>query len=340
MKKRHVNIPIFIPHLGCPNRCVFCNQRTISGVCLFQPEDVREQIERVLDTLSPDVTCEIAYFGGSFTGIPREDMIALLNLAEEYVKAGRVSGIRMSTRPDFINEEIVDILDRYTVSAVELGIQSFSDLVLQASRRGHTAEDSRYAMTLLRERGYRVVGQMMIGLPEATLEDELLCARKICELGAAGTRIYPTLVFRGTELYERMMGGEYTPLTVEEAARRSATCLRVFLEHDVECLRIGLCESENLHSEDTFAAGPNHPAMGELVRGEVYYEAIRSAIAAYSGNTQNGLLIQVPRGDLSVAIGHNGRNKQQLREEFSISPIKFIEKDNRKRYHIVLQQID
>ncbi len=340
MRKRHANIPIFIPHLGCPNRCVFCNQRTISGVCSFQAEDVRGQIEAALATISPGTECEIAYFGGSFTAIPREDMVFLLNLAEEYVKVGRVSGIRMSTRPDCIREEILDILDGYTISAVELGIQSFSDSVLTASRRGHTAEDSRRAMTLLRQGGYAVVGQMMVGLPGATMEDEVECARRISELGATAARIYPTLVFRDTELYRQMTAGKYTPLSLDEAVARCAAALDVFLEHNVECLRIGLCESENLHEADTFAAGPNHPAMGELVRGEIYWNRIRTERTAVPISSENGLRIEVPRGELSAAIGQNGRNKQRIREEFAVKTIQFTENNSLKRYHILLHQID
>ena len=154
MKKRHVNIPIFIPHLGCPNACVFCNQRTISGHGDFKIETVRDEIEAALSTLSPDTEREIAFFGGSFTGIDRTLMIELLDLAEEYVSRGLVSEIRLSTRPDYINDEILAILSRYGVRTVELGIQSTSDEVLLASKRGHTADVSWRAAAAIKAAGF------------------------------------------------------------------------------------------------------------------------------------------------------------------------------------------
>ncbi|MBQ7383185.1 MAG: radical SAM protein, partial [Clostridia bacterium] len=135
--KKHVNIPIFIPHLGCPNDCVFCNQRSISGRQSFDVSEVEPQIEQVLSTLSEDTEREIAFFGGSFTGIDRELMLYLLGVAKKYIDSGRVSGIRLSTRPDYIDRERLDILSRYGVSAVELGLQSMDERVLAASRRGH-----------------------------------------------------------------------------------------------------------------------------------------------------------------------------------------------------------
>ena len=145
---RHVNIPIFVPHLGCPNQCIFCNQRTISGCEAFRIEAVRSEIEEVLATAG-DATCEIAFFGGSFTGIDRELMIALLDLAAEYVDRGQVEGIRMSTRPDYISKEILSVLLRYPIVCVELGVQSMSDEVLCRSKRGHTAADTRRAFAML-----------------------------------------------------------------------------------------------------------------------------------------------------------------------------------------------
>ena len=179
---KHVNIPVFVPHLGCPKQCVFCDQRAISGVRSFDEGEARRVIERHLATLG-DAEAEIAFFGGSFTGIGRERMTALLELAEEYVRAGPVRGIRFSTRPDFIDGEILEILSRYTITAAELGIQSSSDRVLALSKRGHTAEDSRRAMELLAEAGIPTVGQMMLGLPGA---EEALPIRVRRALDAVG----------------------------------------------------------------------------------------------------------------------------------------------------------
>jgi len=338
MKKPHVNIPVFIPHLGCPNLCVFCNQRAISGVSSFLYETTERTITEALSTVREDTDCEIAFFGGSFTGIDRTLMTGLLNLAQSYVDSGRVSGIRMSTRPDYINEEILGILQGYTISAVELGIQSFSDNVLISCKRGHSPERSRQAMAMLREAGIPTVGQMMIGLPGSAPEDEIACAEEICRLGAAGTRIYPTIVFRDTELHRMTVCGEYQPLSLDEAVERSAAVLDVFIRNEVPCLRIGLCESENLHSEESYAAGPNHPSLGELVYGEVYYRRICAALDEHPPVPGSRLTVAVPKGDLSMAVGQKRRNKIRIEIKHRVKSVKFIEKDIFPRYNIKIHE--
>lgn len=321
-EKNHANIPVFIPHLGCPNDCVFCDQRTISGRESFREEDVELQIEAALETMGRRV-CEIAFFGGSFTGIDRDLMIRLLDTAESFVRSGRVAGIRMSTRPDYISEEIIGIIKKYTLSEVELGIQSMSDSVLALSRRGHTADDTRRAAKLLREAGIDFVGQMMIGLPGSTSEDEVYCAGEICHLGASGCRIYPTIVFKNTCLATMTEKGEYIPLSVEEATRRAADVLEVFESYGVRCLRIGLQDSENLHSEERYLAGPAHPALGEMVRGEVFLKGIESRLEALTEVSE--IEVAVPRGKISMAAGHGGKNKRYITEKYGIKKIKFNE---------------
>ena len=230
---RHINIPIFIPHLGCPNQCIFCNQRHISGTVNFDENEVENNIKSVLSTVKQDDECEIAFFGGSFTGIDRELMVRLLDIAQKYVNSGDVVGIRMSTRPDYINEEIVNIFNLYKITFVELGIQSMNDNVLSFLKRGHTSDDTVRASNLLKNAGIPFVGQMMIGLPTATKNDEIECARRICELGASASRIYPTLVFCNTELEELTRNLEYTPLSVDEAVYRSAEVLHIFVKNHV-----------------------------------------------------------------------------------------------------------
>lgn len=313
--------------------CVFCNQRAISGVCSFIPETAEKTILTALSSLGgmADKT-EIAFFGGSFTGIERGLMITLLDTAEKYVREGLVSGIRMSTRPDYIDDEIISILKNYTVKAVELGIQSTSDIVLKKSKRGHTSECSFRAMTMLKEAGFDTVGQMMIGLPGSTAEDETETARDICSLGAVGARIYPTIVFRDTELYDMTLRGEYKPLTVEKAVVRSASALEIFAGNNVECIRIGLCDSENLHSEETYYAGPNHPALGELIIGEVYYRKICEKLD--KNKAAEAAAISVPKGDISAAVGHKRANKIRIENEYNVKNIKFIEKESLPRYNI------
>ena len=177
--KTHRNIPIFIPHLGCPNQCVFCNQRSISGCECFDPSTVSKQIEDALSTIPHGVSAEIAFFGGSFTGIERRLMVELLEIAQHYVRQGSVESIRLSTRPDYINEEILEILSRYTVRHIELGLQSTRDTVLNETQRGHTAEQAEKACRAVVTAGFSLTGQMMIGLPGSTETDERKTAEDI-----------------------------------------------------------------------------------------------------------------------------------------------------------------
>lgn len=315
--------------------CVFCNQRAISGVRSFVPETAKQEIETVLATLqNRDVTAEIAFFGGSFTGINRELMISLLDLAETYVKSGDVTGIRFSTRPDYIDEEIIGILQSYTISAAELGIQSMNDRVLAASRRGHCAQQSEMAVTMLKNAGFDVVGQMMVGLPASTADDEMNTAEKICELGCTAARIYPTVVFRDTELCAMTERGDYCPLTVREAVERSADVLEVFLRNHVDCIRIGLCDSENLHGSE-YAAGPNHPSIGELIEGEIYFRRICEALDKLE-KIPDPCTIYVPAGEISKAVGQKKRNKIRIEYKYNVKKVKFIEKSSQERYNILI----
>lgn len=318
---RHLNIPIFIPHLGCPHTCVFCNQRSISGAQSFDPVSVDAQIMTALATTNEKDTAEIAYFGGSFTGIDRELMIYLLDVAERYVQdplAGKahVVGIRMSTRPDYISEEIIEILSRYSVRTVELGVQSMDDAVLAASGRGHSAQSAEKACRMLLDAGYDVIGQMMIGLPGSTAESEVQTAKRLCELGVRGARIYPTVVFADTELCAMMQSGAYKPLDIPEAVGRSAEVLEVFERHGVPVIRIGLCASDNLSDPACAVAGANHPAMGELVRSELYYRKLRNMLHKAEMPVQT---IYIPAKELSVAVGQHRQNLLRLREEFGSS---------------------
>lgn len=331
----HINIPIFIPHLGCPNQCIFCNQRYISGTMAFDEQKVVEQIEEVLTTIEGQ-DAEIAFFGGSFTGIDRSLMIRLLNIAQWYVDSGRVISIRMSTRPDYINEEILDILSAYTISCVELGIQSMNDDVLKYLKRGHTSQDTKDAINLLNKRKIPFVGQMMIGLPTATIEDEIRCAEFICRNGASGARIYPTLVFQQTELAQFTTEGQYIPLTLDEAIFRGAKALKVFVDSRVPCIRIGLCESENLHSNTCFMVGPNHPSIGEMIKSELYYNLISSKIK--EGMASKSIIIYCSKGAVSQIVGNKKKNILKLKEQYGIKCIKVCESDALNAYDIKITE--
>ena len=339
---RHINIPIFIPHLGCPNNCVFCNQRSISGHGDFDISSVRDEIEAVLSDTREGDECEIAFFGGSFTGIDRSLMVSLLDIAEEYVLAGRVESIRLSTRPDYIDEEILDILSRYSVRTIELGLQSMKDTVLGITKRGHSAADAEAACRLILEYGFELIGQMMIGLPSSSPEDEVYTARKICDMGAVGARVYPTVVFYDTPLCQMAQAGDYGALTTEQAAERTAEVLRIFLQNGVPCIRIGLCASEALVSDEAVFAGPNHPALGELVWNAYYYKEIRTALEN-AGLQGEEIVLEVEASACSKIIGQKRSNLIRLQRETATRVKKVVQRDDLRGvcvrpYHIQKKQ--
>ena len=334
--KKHINIPIFIPHLGCPNNCVFCNQRSISGHQSFDRSRVDAEIKEVLGTLTGDTYREIAFFGGSFTGIDRELMIYLLEVAKRYIDAGEVQGIRLSTRPDYISEEILDILKFYGVTAVELGIQSMSQTVLDASKRGHNTDATERACKLVKQYGFELVGQMMIGLPGADVEAEKYTARRICEMGADFARVYPTVVFYETELCDMAKCGEYMPLTDDEAVTRTKEVLCVFDSFGVPCIRVGLCASENLSDDEAVYGGANHSAIGELAMGELYYEKICRELDKMKDIQGAELVIYGGIGTTSKISGQNKRNKIRICKKYGVSKIKILEKSEIIGYNIIL----
>ncbi len=279
---------------------------------------MRGKIEQVLSTLAPSDEAEIAFFGGSFTGIDRGLMCRLLDLAQTYVTAGRVSSIRLSTRPDYIDDEILSILSRYSVKTIELGLQSMDDAVLLACRRGHTAKQAEVACRAVVEAGFALVGQMMIGLPASTPASELLTAQKIYELGASAVRIYPTVVFYDTPLCEMAQHGHYVPITVEEAVERTAPVLQFFRARALPCIRVGLCATESLTSPDAVYAGPNHPALGEMILGECLYQKVKAAVlqAELAGQ---GIILEVPSRELSATVGQHRRNIEKLQRETGVT---------------------
>ena len=336
--KKHVNIPIFIPHLGCPNQCVFCNQRTISGVDSFNIDNVQKQIEDALATIHSSQEAEIAFFGGSFTGIDRELMISLLKLANEYIQCGRVKSIRCSTRPDYINDEILDILSRYGVTTIELGLQSTSDKVLTITKRGHTYTDEETACRLIVDHGFRLGGQMMIGLPGSTLHDEIETAKFIAKVGAVEARIYPTIVFHDTELFEMSKNKLYAPIETHDAIERSARILQIFDDNGVDVIRIGLCASENLNDEEKYYAGPNHPALGEMVESALFYNKITSYLDKEKTHDDIALCVYVSKGSLSKVIGQKKSNKIRLIREFGFADLKFKEDESLSGYELKIKE--
>ena len=219
----------------------------------------------------------------------------------------------------------MDTLSEYGVKVIELGLQSANDEVLQKSRRGHDFSAEMNAVKMIKDRGFSLVGQMMIGLPSSTLETELETARFICRSGADGARVYPTVVFRETELCHMAELGEYTPLSLEEAVTRTAEVLRLFYAEGVKVIRVGLCASENLSSPEAYYAGPNHSALGELCENRVFYSLISEQLKSIKPSKESTVTVFVPRGALSKAIGQNKNNKLRLISEFSLAALHFVE---------------
>ena len=298
-----------------------------------------QTIQDALATVSAADDVEIAFFGGSFTGIDQSLMLRLLETAEKYVKDGRVTSIRLSTRPDYISKEILEQLSRYSVKHIELGLQSMNDEVFDACHRGHTRKQAIDACRAVVDAGFSLTGQMMIGLPKSTLESELETAELICDLGATSARIYPTVVFYDTPLATMTQAGIYRPLTVEDAVRRSASVLQVFTSHNVELLRIGLCATESLTSPQKVLGGANHPALGELVWNEYYYQQIDKTLSERNWLGKE-VILTVPQGKISKVVGQRRRNLEKL-YELSQTKVKKVQEDrNATEISVSLWQAD
>ena len=330
--KKHINIPIFIPHVGCPNACVFCNQRKISGCSRFDKNDVRRELEQAFSTVDGTRKTQIAYFGGSFTGIGRDDMTELLSVAGEYIDRGLCESVRISTRPDYIDREILDLLREYRVASIELGIQSTDNAVLRACRRGHTAEDSFRAAALVKEYGFELIGQMMVGLPGGTEENERKTALDICRMGADGVRIYPTVVFAETALADMTANGSYQPLTQETSVLRAANALKIFVENGVPVIRLGLQSGETLESGDGVVAGGYHPAVGELAYSHCFRDMLENSL---SGEKTEGktALVRAHVSDVSKIIGQRGANRNYLMQRFLLKELRVVSDGAAEKNH-------
>ncbi len=313
-KVLHANIPVFVPHKGCPHRCSFCDQRAISGTQRApSPGEVTALCREALAGLPPRFgTAEIAFFGGSFTAIPREEMIALLEAAQPFRGDPRFGGIRISTRPDAIDGEILQILENYGVQAIELGAQSLYNRVLEANGRGHTGEDVRRAAGLVREKGFSLGLQMMTGLYQSSPEMDWNTGLGLAALEPDTVRIYPTVVFPWTELARRMESGEYQPPGLDETVELCARLLGMFEERGIRVIRLGL-HNENGTAQRALG-GCFHPALGELCRGRLFLERLLRRLEAEGKEGTPEVL--VPPRLLSQAAGQGKRNLAELRRRW------------------------
>lgn len=305
---KYFNIPVFVPHLGCPFDCVFCNQRRITGTSGEDVDEkkVKEIIEEHLKQLPADeCEIEIAFFGGSFTGIDKNLQERLLGAAYEYVGRHGIVGIRASTRPDYISREVMERMTKYGTTTLELGVQSMSPEVLSASCRGHTVEDVEKAVSLIREYPIKLGLQMMTGLPGDTDEKSLETADKLIALKPDFVRIYPTLVIKGTALEDMYKSGSYRPQTVYEAAELCHKLLQKFNAAGVKVIRVGLQNTDEISPDGSVVAGPYHGAFGELVESEIYFDKIKEKILPIRSEN---IVVRVNPHDVSKATGHKKCN--------------------------------
>ncbi len=306
MSKKHSNISIFVPHIGCPNKCSFCNQRYITGTCKApHATDVEKAVITAVKSKKYDsATTEIAFFGGSFTAINRNYMLSLLEAASSFVRIGLVSGIRVSTRPDAIDDEILMLLKEYNVTAIELGAQSLNDHVLKMNNRGHTAKDVERASALIKKHGFELGLQIMTGLYADDDESAIRTAKKIIEIHPDTVRIYPTIVLKDTDLAALYIDGIYKPQTLGEAIKLSAKLYIMLTKAGINVIRLGLHSIE----KEAYIAGPWHPAFSELCQSQIMLTKVLTHLFDKGDYT-----IFVGKSDVSKMTGQRKSNLKYLK---------------------------
>lgn len=308
MATQHRVIPIFIPQRACPYKCIYCNQFAIAGQAhVPSPQEADQIIRQHLTTLPVDAEKRIAFFGGSFTGMSIDEQNAYLDVAQPYLQQGLVSGLQLSTRPDYIDDSILQNLKQHGVVLIELGAQSLHDDILQTVNRGHTVQQVEDASRKILEHGFQLGLQMMIGLPGDSKEKALATAQRIIDFGASCTRIYPTLVVDNTLLATWYKKGDYQPLSIETAVDWCKDIYQLFQEHNVNVLRIGLHPSEGLLSGKDYLAGPFHVSFKELMLTAIWHDRIQ-AIVERNGNRP--CTIHVPAAEINYAIGYCSANRK------------------------------
>lgn len=305
-------IPIFIPHEGCPHRCLFCNQRQISGIA-YPPVNaaaVQAEIQTWLDrTSAAEQTVQIAFYGGSFTALPRARQEELLTAAAPFLKSGLVQSLRLSTRPDCIDTEQAAFLKAHQVATVELGVQSMNDHVLAAAQRGHTADDVEKAVAALRQVGLEIGIQLLLGLPGDSRTSLRRTVQQVIALRPDFIRIYPLLVLRGSGLVALHEQGRYTPLSLSKAVIQAAFMKKRFAQAGIRVVRMGLQAGAEL--EASLLAGPWHPAFGELVSSRLMLRQTRQLLAQATTKT---VYLSISSRDQSVFRGMKSANVERLRQ--------------------------
>lgn len=312
--KRHFIIPIFIPHQGCPYRCVFCQQKTITNTSedLCTPDDIKTAIESGIGSkrFPSHTPKEIAFYGGTFTSLPTASMKGMLGAVKPFMNAGAIGAIRLSTRPDSIDEEKLDILQSYGVATVELGAQSMDDEVLTLSNRGHNASDTVNAVQLLKKRGFKVGVQLMPGLPGDSSEVFMDTIGKVVGLKPHMARLYPTLVLKGTKLAQWHQEGRYTPMGLDQTVSVCKDACMSLEASGIPVIRIGLMSSPSLLKKGEIIAGPWHPSLGFLVRSAIHIDRVKPYLPAL-GEAKT-IILRAPRRDIPLLKGYRNGGLRHL----------------------------
>jgi histone acetyltransferase (RNA polymerase elongator complex component) len=365
--QNHYIIPIFVPHMGCPHHCVFCNQTSITGT---NPKISPSSIAKIINEISEKIALrcskdffdhskvrstanpklapwaqtlnlwpfrfikrrrplrtEVAFYGGSFTGMEKEVQVQLLSAVQPLIRNGLIDSVRVSTRPDYVDSQTLDLLREYGVLTVELGVQSMVEKVLRCSRRGHTAEDVLKAVKLLHGGGFEVGVQIMVGLPGDDVRATARTVNRVIQLNPHFVRIYPTLVLKGTLLEQWYRSGRYTPLSLEEAVDLCKKAYLKFHRAEIPIIRLGLQSSAELETTGSIVAGPYHPAFGHLVGSSLFYEM--ASLLLERSRRARTLRIAVSPPDVSNIRGQKNRNLHELKKKFGLSDLQ-IEVDERQ----------
>ncbi len=327
-------IPIFVIYSGCPNRCVFCNERIAAGNYpdRLTEDTIRNICDRHLKNSGRKFD-QIAFYGGNFTGIDRGHQIELLDIAQSYVNAGMIKSIRISTRPDYIDDDRLKLLTRYNVSTVEIGAQSMVDEVLSLSGRGHSSEDVRAAVRLLKKKGIETGVHLMVGLPGDTRERFEYTVEEIIRIRPDTVRIHPTIVFKDTLLAKSYFEGKYQPPTLDDAVELCKHALLRFQQADIPVIRLGLHTTKEMETDDNIIAGPFHPAFRSLVEGAIFLDMASNLLKSEDLQDTNVVFSVAPQ-DVSNLRGMKNRNIKILKESFNLTEIKVRENAKQERWSL------
>jgi len=337
---RRLIIPIFVPHQGCPHRCVFCNQEMTTDQARGMPSvaQVKDRIVSFLRTLEGrSQRIEVAFYGGTFTALSPEDQRVLLHGVHPFIDEKVVDGIRVSTRPDAIDANRLDLLRRYDVQTVELGAQSMVDEILWNCRRGHTSRDVVQSVRLVRSMGFEVGVQIMLGLPGEDRDLFLTTVRRLVDLVPDFVRIHPLLVLKGSPLESLYKRGLYTPISLKEAVQWAKEALELLEPAQIPVIRMGLQATPRLEAYGTILAGPFHPAFRFLVESSIFYDMACRLLEKLGNRSNHRARFRIAPGDLSNLLGERKENLARLKRAFGLEAIEILSDPEIPRGRLLLE---